>query len=105
MNTKAEPSEPFGPFLAIPSAEIRFAGWPCSHCRRPVRRLATAVPNLTPRLLFFACGCGCVATFEDENRPNKRTWADCVRLLKESGAGMLVFNGDKPTPAGFKGVN
>jgi hypothetical protein len=105
MNTKAEPSETFGPFTNVRSAEIFFCHWACTRCRRPVRRFATVVPDLVPRILFFACKCGCVATFEDERRPTKKTLPNCVRLLRESGAGMLVFNGDKPTPAGFQGVN
>src|SRR5258708_1925709 len=105
MNVESEPVERFGPFLAIASRQIHHAGWSCRHCRQPVRRFATAVPDLFPRILFFACRCGCVATFEDERRPTKKTWPDCVRLLKNSGAGMVVFNGGKDIPPGFQGLN
>jgi hypothetical protein len=105
MNTKAEPSEPFGPFLAIPSAEIFFCHWACTRCRRPVRKFGAVVPSMVPRMMFFGCMCGTVAAWEDKRQPSQKTWPSCVQLLRESGAGMLVFNGDKPTPAGFQGVN
>jgi hypothetical protein len=105
LNAKSEPSEPFGPFLDIPSAEIRFSGWPCKRCRRPVRKFGAVVPSLVPRMMFFVCRCGTVAAWEDERQPSQKTWPDCAQLLRDSGAGMVVFNGDKPTAAGFQGVN
>jgi hypothetical protein len=98
-------SEPFGPFQSIPSAEIRFAGWPCKRCRRPVRKFGAVVPLLIPRMMFFACKCGTVAAWEDERQPSQKTWTNSVQLLKDSGVAVVVFNGGKDTPPEFQGLN
>jgi hypothetical protein len=98
-------SEPFGPFLNIPSAEIRFAGWPCKRCRRPVRKFGKVIPSLVPRMMFFDCMCGTVAAWEDERQPSQKTWTKSVQRLRESGAGVVIFNGNKDTPPEFQGLN
>ena len=71
MKTKSQGKrlELFGPFL-VPAEDIRFAGWPCPRCRRPVRYIGKVLPGLAPRMMFHACKCGTVTTWEDDKTTN-----------------------------------
>jgi hypothetical protein len=101
----SEPVRRFGPFLAIPCADIRLAGWRCQRCRRQVEVLAIVVPALAPRMIFNACKCGCVVTWEDETPCCPETWPSSTRLLKKYRVGVLIYNGDRPLGPQFSGVN
>jgi hypothetical protein len=56
-------------------------------------------------MVFHACQCGAVATWEDERNPDRRAWRHLTRLMKKKGVKMICFNGNKHTPAGFSGLN
>jgi hypothetical protein len=95
----------FGPFLGVEAELISPAGWPCRRCRKPVKKLAVVVPCLVPRLIFHACECAAVCTWEDEAQPTRRSWRPLVELARQTGARLLGFNGGRDTPPGFQGVN
>jgi hypothetical protein len=95
----------FGPFLGVDAELIHLAGWSCRRCRKPVRKLGVAVPFLVPRLIFRACECAAVCTWEDESQPTRRNWGALVELARQTGARLLGFNGGRDTPPGFQGVN
>jgi hypothetical protein len=95
----------FGPFLDVPADAVSDAGFHCLHCRRPVERFAQVIPDLVPRMLFYGCPCGTVVVFEDEAQPNQKLWWHNIKLLKKTGAKVLVFNGNRPLEEGFSGVN
>jgi hypothetical protein len=97
--------EPFGPFREIPSDQIRFAGWPCPRCRKPVRKFGQVIPMLVPRMMFYGCRCVTVSVWEDEFQCGPKTWPRNVALAKRTGAGLLIFNGGRDTPPGFSGIN
>jgi hypothetical protein len=105
MNRAEEKTEHFGPFLNVPSAAIRRAGFKCDSCRRPVRVFRHPLPMLVPRMVFYACRCGTIVVWEDERQPTQGNWRMNVELLRRSGAGVLIFNGAKETPPGFTGIN
>jgi hypothetical protein len=95
----------FGPFCNVESNRITFAGWPCSRCRKPVRKMAVAAPNVAPRMIFYACPCVTVCCWQDERQPNAKIWPSNVGLALSTGSKVVVFNGDKPTPPDFQGIN
>jgi hypothetical protein len=73
--------------------------------RKPVRRFGQVVPELSPRMMFYACRCGTIVVWEDERQPTRKVWDNNIEFLKEAGGDVLIFNGDKPIPPGFQGVN
>jgi hypothetical protein len=95
----------FGPFGAIPSELIRSAGFGCRVCHQSVERFAQAVPYFVPRMIFHACKCGCVVTWEDENQPGGKQWRGLVSLMQNRGVDVVMFNGNRPLSAGFSGLN
>jgi hypothetical protein len=95
----------FGPFVEIPCELIKNAGFSCRTCRRPVERFAQAIPYGVPRMVFHACGCGCVVVWEDEIAIKHRHWRSMVALLQRSGAEVLMINGNNPLEESFSGVN
>jgi len=70
-----------------------------------VRKLAVAVPYLAPRLHFHACKCATLVTWEDERQPTQELWSGSVELARQAGAELVIFNGNRPTPVGFQGIN
>jgi len=98
-------TEDFGPFAKVPSEQIQPAGFKCSSCRKPVRRLKKVVPVLIPRLIIHACKCGAVVGWEDEWQASARSWPSIIELLKQNRAGIIIINGGKETPPDFQGVN
>jgi hypothetical protein len=102
----APKTENFGPFADIPSDSIKPVGFSCRICKHPVRRFCAVVPNLVPRMMFYVCKCGAIAVWEDEKQPkDAQHWRQNIKLLKKAGVGLVVFNGNKPTPASFSGIN
>jgi hypothetical protein len=99
------PIENFGPFSNIPSREIRFAGFPCLRCRKPVRYFGFVVPDLAPRAMLYVCRCASVMVWEDEAQPTSRVWLTNLDLAEAADVDVLIFNGNKPTPPSFQGVN
>ena len=95
----------FGPFVEVPSELIKSAGFGCRVCHKPVERFAQATPYGVPRMIFHACRCGTVVTWEDENQVRRKDWRSLVRLLQKAGAKVLMFNGNKPLSKGFSGLN
>jgi hypothetical protein len=95
----------FGPFLNVPGELIKNAGFSCRTCHRPVERFAQAVPYVVPRMVFHACRCGTVVTWEDENQPRRKYWRQLVRLFQKSEANVLMFNGNRPLEESFSGLN
>jgi hypothetical protein len=106
-----DPQEPlkraFGPFLNVPVAEIHLAGFDCFCCKRPVERFRQVVPHVVPRMCFYTCRCGgCIVVWEDERQPNdSKIWDWNMKLLKQAGADLAIFNGNKPLSPGFSGCN
>jgi hypothetical protein len=97
---------PFGPFVDVPAADIRDVGFICYGCRNPVERLAKVLPAMVPRMIFYACACGCVVTWEDENQPkDSRIWRLNIELLKSTGTKVVFFNGNRPLAPDFSGTN
>ena len=97
---------PFGPFVNIPVADIRGAGFICYGCRRPVEKLAKALPMMVPRLIFYACSCGTIICWEDERQPRgSRHWRMNTKLMRASGARVVIFNGNRPLAPDFSGTN
>jgi hypothetical protein len=95
----------FGPFLNVPRELIKCAGFGCRVCHKPVECFLQTVPYLVPRMVFHACRCGTVVTWEDENQPGRKEWRHLVRMMQKSGANVLMFNGDKPLSESFTGLN
>ena len=58
-------------------------------------------------MMFYACGCGgTIAVWEDEKQPKDAAhWAQNLKLLKKAGVDLVCFNGNKPTPSSFSGIN
>ena len=56
-------------------------------------------------MIFHACRCGTVVTWEDETQARCKDWRPLVRLLQKSGAKVVMFNGNKPLSEGFSGLN
>jgi hypothetical protein len=56
-------------------------------------------------MMFYACRCGTIVVWEDERQPTRKVWDNNIEFLKEAGGDVLIFNGDKPIPPGFQGVN
>jgi hypothetical protein len=96
----------FGPFIEVPSHLVRKVGFTCPTCRNPLERLAQVVPYLVPRVVLTACDCGCVVTWEDEHQvKSRRGWQELVGFMKRTGMDVIIFNGNRPTPPGFSGIN
>jgi hypothetical protein len=96
----------FGPFLDVPRDAVKPTGFVCKYCRKPVEKFAQVVPYLVSRVFFHACRCGATVTFEDESQPdNSRIWKINVRLMRKARASVLIFNGNKPIPPQFHGIN
>jgi hypothetical protein len=94
----------FGVFSNVPEDLIVEVGFQCPICSRPVRRVGLATPELVPRMMY---GCSvAVACWEDERQPrDSEHWSWNVELGKKHGAGMVMFNGNKPLPPEFQGRN
>jgi hypothetical protein len=56
-------------------------------------------------MVFHGCACGTVVTWEDERQPHRRDWRHLVKLLRKSGANVVIFNGNKPLKENFSGRN
>jgi hypothetical protein len=95
----------FGPFVGIPDELIKSAGFSCGLCHKPVERFAATVPGGVLRMIFHACRCGTVVTWEDETQVRCKDWRPLVRLLQKSGAKAVMFDGNKPLSEGFSGLN
>jgi hypothetical protein len=94
-----------GPFI-VPASDIRLAGFSCKICRSPVRVARQSVPHLVPRICAFACECGPgIIVCEDERQPSKRNWSSAMELARKKGVDLIIYNGNKPTPPGFAGLN
>jgi hypothetical protein len=103
MNKK---TRAFGPFTNVPVDAIKPAGFSCKYCKQPVEKFSQAVPYLVPRMIFHACKCGTLFTWEDESQPDSsRVWKFNVRLMRRSGAQLVVFNGNRPLRPDFSGAN
>jgi hypothetical protein len=99
-------TRPFGPFAEIPIDQITLAGFRCPFCKHPVERYAKTIPNMVPRVLFFACRCFAAVCWEDESKPTgARVWRLVNDLAKETGARVLMFNGNRPLSPDFMGIN
>src|ERR1700738_3924427 len=95
----------FGPFLDVSAEDIKSAGFICYGCRRPVEKLAKALPLMVPRLIFYACQCGTIVVWEDETKPRgSRHWRMNTKLLKSAGVQMIIFNGNRPLAPAFSGI-
>jgi len=98
----------FGPFL-IPADQldqIKPAGFACFDCQQPVERMALVVPEMVPRLVFYACRCGTVEVWEDEQQPSGSShWRQNMEMLRAAKVDLLVFNGNKPLQPDFSGSN
>jgi hypothetical protein len=95
-----------GAFLVGPEL-IRRAGFDCGACGEQVKVIRQGFPHvIAPRLCAFTCGCrATVIVWEDEQQPTRRTWSMNMELARRTGAEVLIFNGNKPTPPGFSGLN
>jgi len=78
-------NERFGPFLEVPSAEIRPTGFTCPQCNKPVRKWpARYFAEVGDCMLILACSCVSVGCWEFENPPrNSEQWARLVRMARE----------------------
>jgi hypothetical protein len=56
-------------------------------------------------MIFHSCPCGTVVTWEDENQPQRKDWRVLVRLMKNRGVDVVMFNGNKPLTEDFAGLN
>jgi hypothetical protein len=95
----------FGPFRNVDAESIKPAGWGCRHCRKPVRFISVVVPHLVERLNFHSCKCATICTWEAEQQPTAERWSRHVKLARKAGADLVIFNGNKPTPPEFPGLN
>ena len=95
----------FGPFSNVSTEEVKPAGWHCRHCRQPVEVAHQIVPYVVPRMIFHACECGTVVTWEDENNPSRASWRHLTRLMRKTGVKVVMFNGNKPISPDFQGRN
>src|SRR5260370_20283333 len=100
METRA-----FGPFIEVPAEEVSLTNFKCMHCKEPVEVLRQVIPGLVPGICIHACRCGSVAVWEDERQPTGKLWYWNIKLLKQTGAKLAIFNGDKPLSPGFSGCN
>lgn len=77
--------EQFGPFLDVPVAEIRPAGFDCPKCRKPVQKWsARYFPEVSDFMLIFACRCTSTGCWQLENLPQTaKHWFRIVRLAKK----------------------
>jgi hypothetical protein len=99
-------TQKFGPFLIPADYPILQAGWRCSRCREQVRKLFRRIPYLVPRAVLYSCKCGTVVVWEDEQQPkDTEHWSWNVELLRARSTEVAIFNGNKPTPPGFGGMN
>jgi hypothetical protein len=76
----------FGPFVEVPSSEIRPTGFTCPHCNKPVRKWpARYFPEVTDFMLILACRCVSVGCWEFENPPrNSEQWLRLVRMARKN---------------------
>jgi hypothetical protein len=97
----------FGPFADIPAKSIHPAGFDCPVCKNPVCRFGAVVPNLIPRVMIYACGCGkSICCWEDELQPGgPEHWAENLALARAKDVEVLVFNGGKDTPSDLSRTN
>jgi hypothetical protein len=99
------PQKPFGPFLIPQDHPILDAGWRCRDCRQPVKKLVKPMLGLYI-MHFYACRCGCVAVWADEKQPcGAKHWRQNMRLARRTRAEIMIFNGNKPLPPGWQGLN
>jgi hypothetical protein len=106
--TPAEDDEvAFGPFANVPVKLIHPVGFDCPLCHKPVRKFGVQTPYGVPRMIFHTCACGpSVATWEDESQPGTAgRWRRIIKLARRAGVGLVMFNGNKDTPAGFQSFN
>jgi len=75
----------FGPFSDVPAAEIRWAGFVCNTCRKPVQKwLARFVAEEGDFLMILSCPCVSAAAWACENPPqNAKDWRRIVALAKK----------------------
>jgi hypothetical protein len=95
-----------GVFLVAPEL-IKKAGFGCKTCGAQVTVVRQGFPQIVaPRLCAFTCGCGAtVMVWEDERQPSRRSWSLAMKLARRTRAELLIFNGNKPTPPEFSGIN
>jgi hypothetical protein len=91
----------------VPPDLIKKAGFSCRSCCKQVTVVRQGFPHVVaPRLCAYTCPCGpTVVVWEDERQPTRRSWSITLKLARKSGAEVLIFNGNKPTPPGFSGIN
>jgi hypothetical protein len=95
-----------GAFLVAPEL-IKRAGFDCRTCGEQVTVVRQGFPDvIVPRLCAFTCDCGVtVVVWEDERQPTRQTWSMTLKLARRTGAELLIFDGNKPSPLGFMGLN
>jgi hypothetical protein len=95
-----------GAFLVAPEL-IKKAGFNCRICGEQVTVIRQGFPQvIASRLCAFTCDCGpTVVVWEDERQPTRRAWVWTMKLARRTGAEVLIFNGNKPVPPGFSGLN
>ena len=93
--------------FVVPRELVKTAGFNCRICGEQVTVIRQGFPEvLVPRVCAYTCGCDVtVIVWEDERQPTRRTWPITMKLASRTGAGVIIFNGDKPTPPGFSGIN
>ena len=108
MSTIAQPppEKKFGPFLIPENHPVYEAGWRCLDCGEQVLKLVKPMPIGIYVIHFYACRCGCVCVWADEQQPSgPKHWRHNMRLARKAKAEVLMFNGNKPLPPGFQGFN
>jgi hypothetical protein len=95
----------FGPFIEVPAEEVSKTSFRCMHCKEPVEVLRQVIPYLVPRLCVHACQCGAIAVWEDERQPTAKAWYWSIKMLRQAGAKLAIFNGNKELDAAFSGRN
>jgi hypothetical protein len=96
----------FGPFENVPKSAIEAAGFWCLACNQAVEKLAKVHLLVVPRMIFQACRCGCVVTWEDEPSPKSaRDWRLAIKLMKKTGVNLIAINQGKEVEPGFGGRN
>ena len=95
-----------GAFL-VPPELIKRAGFDCKACGEHVRVVRQGFPHaVVARMCAFTCGCGpTVMVWEDERQPTRKTWLLNMKLARRTRTEVLIFNGNKPTPPSFSGLN
>jgi hypothetical protein len=97
----------FGPFLEVPTDEIKRAGFGCLRCKQPVEVLRKVLPGVMPRMIFHSCRCEyTTVTWEDEAVPRTaRDWLVAVKVMRRARVRILVINQGRELSPGFSGLS